>query len=448
MFNRNIIPVFIILLFQTFSCSQDTQVATYTTSNGIFTNSLLIEGMVDPVLSTTLTTPRNCDGTIAFLVEDGEIVEEGQVVCIVEYQELQNQYDQIVISLENAEAGLNKTKADLNMQFALLEAQVRTNEADTKIAQMDSLQIAYMSPNQRLVKQLELEKASIEKERYEKKLEALKGIQHSEVRKLELEIQRFSQRVSNMKDQLDALTIKAPRSGMVIRSMNRLLGGGVKLQVGDPVWSNFPVAIMPDFKKMKVMISAPEPDFKNISVNDSVSFTFDAMPDNTGTGKILKKAPVGQPYKRGSTVKFFEIEASIDSVLTLPEPGFTANCHIIMKQVENVLSVPQIAIFDEDSIKVVFVLQKKGFDRRQVQTSISSPREMVITAGLTAGETIALSKPKATLVKTRTALPDSLNQKQEAPVDVPIPNMLPTIDLERLSGYVQNTPSPLIQSQL
>ena len=410
----NIVFMFGLLIF---SCSNDKNIATYTVSYGDFVNTITIEGAVEPVLSTTLTSPRGTDGKVLFLVEDGEYVEEGQVVCIIEFQELQNQYNQVLNDLENAEAGMNKTKADLNMQFALLEAQVRTNEADTKIAQMDSLQIAYMSSNLRVVKQLELEKATIEKARYEKKLEALKGIQQSEIKKLELEIQRLKVRVDGIKERLDALTLKAPRSGMVIRGVNPLVRK--KIQIGDPVWSNFPIAIMPDYKEMKVKIMASEADFKMISVNDSVNYTFDAMPGNTGSGKILKKAPVGQPYKQGGTVKFFEIEASITQVDSIPDPGLSANCHIIMKQIDSVLSVPQIALFEEDSIKVVYVQRKNGFESRQVFTDLSSPTETIITAGLTNGEIIALSKPKATSVKIRTTLPDSLFHKPETPTDTP-----------------------------
>jgi hypothetical protein len=235
---------------------------------------------------------------------------------------------------------------------------------------------------------------------------ALKIIQQSDIKKLELEIQRFRMRVATIKEQLDALTIKAPRSGIVIRAINPLTGK--KVIIGDPVWSNFPIATMPQFEKMKVKIMASESDFKSISVNDSVYYTFDAMPGNSGTGKILKKAPMGQPYRRGSTVKFFEIEASIDSVLTMPEPGFTANCRIVFKQAENVIFVPQIALFDEDSIKIVFVQIKKGFEKRQVQTGISSPKESIITAGLEEGDVITLSKPKASLIKEMIALPDSV----------------------------------------
>ena len=419
MHNTPIIPV-ILLLLLSFSCSSDTNVATYTISQGDFTNVLLVEGTVEPVLTTTLASPMNCDGVVQFLVEDGIYVEKDEIVCIIEFQQLQNWYDQQSISLENARAGLNKTIADLNMQYALLEAQVKTNEADTKIAQMDSLQLAFVSPNQRMIKELEIEKASVEKNRYEKKLKALKVIQQSEIRRYELEIQRFSLQVQSFKDMLDALTIKAPRSGLAMRANSRLTGK--KYQVGDPVWSNMPLVTLPEFKQMKVKIMASETDYKNININDSVYYTFDAMPGNTGTGKILKKAPVGQPYKRDGKVKFFEIEASIDSVLIMPEPGFTANCHIVLKQSRNVLSVPQIAIFEEDSMKVVFVQRKKGFERRQVLTGLSSLRESVVTAGLVDGEIVALSKPKSSLVKEQTTLPDSLTKKSETPTDIPKPD--------------------------
>ena len=406
---KNKTHTLLIVAFLMASCSTDTNISSFTVSSGDFTNSLTVEGVVEAVLSSTLVTPQIYDGKIQYIAEDGESVEEGQVVCIIENMELQSQYDQIMIQLENAEAGLNKTKADLNMQFALLEAQVRTNEADTKIAQMDSLQIAYMSLNQRVIKELELEKASIEKARYEKKLEALKVIQQSEIKKLELEIQRFNIRVSAIKAQLDALTLKAPKGGMVIRAINPLTGK--KIQVGDPVWANFPLATLPDFSKMAIKIAVSETIFRSININDSVTYTFDAMPNNTGSGKILKKTPVGQPVRRGSPVKIFEIEASVDVVDSMPDPGFTANCHIFMKQVENVISVPQIALFEEDSIKVVYVKQSRGFESRQVLTDASSTTKIIISSGLKEGEVISLSKPKASLIKTRTALPDSIIKK-------------------------------------
>ena len=409
--------IFLLILVSSCSFHADTDVAVYAVSQGSFENVLLVDGAVEPIQSTTVSSPRNCDGVVQFLIEEDVYVEKDQVVCIIEFQQLQNQYDQTLISLANAEAGLNKLRADLNMQYALLEAQVKTNEADTKISQMDSLQLAFYSPNQRKIKELELQKVSVEKARYEKKLNALKFIQQTEIRRWDLEIDGLRRWVQTLEERLAALTIKAPRSGMTIRSICWLTGK--KFQVGDPVWSTMPLLIIPEYNEMKVIIMASETDYKNINVNDSVSYTFDAMPGNIGSGKIIKKAPVGQPYKQGGKVKFFEIEASVDSVLTMPEPGYTANCRIILKQSKNVVSVPQIAIFEEDSMKVVFVQKKRGYERRQVLTGLSSPKESVITSGLTDGEIIALTKPKSSLVRETTALPDSLTKTPEAPLAIP-----------------------------
>jgi hypothetical protein len=326
----------------------------------------------------------------------------------VEVSDLQINYDQLLISYENAQVDLTRTQADMDMQYALLEAQVKTNEAETQIARLDSLQLEYATPNQVKIKELELAQVTIQKERFEKKLQALDFIRKSEVRKKELQLRQFANRIQSVKEQLDALTVKAPKDGLAIRTVNPLTRK--KLQVGDPVWSRMPLVNLPEFTGMKVKIQAPETDYKYINLNDPVSFSFDAMPENKAWGKIQMKSPVGQSYKENSKVKFFEIEASIDSALLMPEPGFTAYCRILLKEVKDTLMVPQIAIFEEDSMKVIYVKQEKGFDLRQIATGISSPKEVVITAGLQGNEVVALTQPPASLLRRKLFLPsDSTN---------------------------------------
>ena len=385
--------------------------ATYTVSSKNFENIVIVPGFVDPVRSSNMACPRSVEGVVTFLIEDGTFVEQGEVVCIIEVKELETEYDQALIDLENVNARLNKTKADLNMQYALLEAQVKNNEADAQIAELDSLQLNYSTPSQRKISELELEKVAIDKVRYEKKLQALAIINQSEIRRIELEIQRIANRAKNTKERLDALTLKASEKGLAVRAMNPLTR--TKFQEGDPVWSNMVIVSIPELAEMKVKILASERDYKVINVDDSVSYTFDAMPENTGWGKILRKSPVGQQYKEGSKVKFFEIEASIDSILIMPEPGFTTDCYIFNKQIKDTIVAPQVAIFEEDSMKVVYVKTEHGYEMRQVLTGLSSPKEAIITTGLYPDETIALTQPKSSWIKNKKLLPDSIWKKQE-----------------------------------
>jgi len=408
------ITLVISLLLIICSCQsdKDLNIPTYNIVYADFKNTLRIDGFVEPVRSTTAACPPYIEGTIGSLVEDGTYVKEGDVVCTIEVQSIQVNYDQSLIELENLQAHLNKTKADLNLQYTLLEAQVKNNNADAEIAQLDSLQLKYSTQNQTRIKELELEKVAIEKTKYEKKLQALSIIQQSEIRRIELEIQRLSFRVKSLKDQLDALTIKAPKDGLAIRANNPITQK--KFQIGDPVWHLMPIVTLPELDEMKVKINAPEIDYKQININDSIVFTFDALPGNLAWGKINMKSPVGQQYREGSKVKFFEIEASIDSILAMPEPGLTANCTIILTEVKDTIVIPQIAVFEEDSIKAVYIKVNNGFEMRQIKTGLASAKEVIISDGLQAGEVIALAKPTPTSIKRKTLLPESL---EEEPVE-------------------------------
>ena len=396
---RNAILWTLILLFLFCSCNKNSKekISTYPISTANFENTIVIDGVAEPVRYTTIACPGNVDAIITYLIDDGTYVDEGDVVCILEDNDRKTIHDNLVIQLETAEAELSKVKADLQMQYALLEAQVQNNNADTEIAHLDSLQLQFATPTQRRIKELELEKALIEKNKFEKKLEALEIINQSEVKKLELNIQQLTNQLASAKTILDGLTVRSPRKGLTVISNSRMTGE--KLKVGDNVWSNMPLITMPEISKMKVKMMASEVDFRQINENDSVSFSFDALPDNVAYGKITKKLPVGQPYKRDSKVKFFEVEASLDSALQIPDPGFTANCRVFIKQVRDTIVVPQIAIYEEDSIKVVYVKKKNKYEMRQITTGLSSSKEAIVSSGLKRGEVIALIRPPQSMVK-------------------------------------------------
>lgn len=382
-----------------------TDLPLFTVAHSDFEDIITVDGYVEPVKSTTVSCPRNIEGTITFLVEDGTHVNEDDVICIIDDTNVSTGYDEAMTNLENAEANMNKTRATLEMQFALLEAQVQNNEAETAIAQLDSLQLKFSSENQRRIRELELERTTIDKRKYAQKLRSLKQIQQSEIRKIELEIQRARMYVQRMTDMKESLTIRAPQSGLALRGRSYI--SGRKLVVSDIVWEGMPIITLPELTVMKVKILATEGNYKRISVNDSVEYRFDAMPDNKAWGIIAKKAPIGQPITQNSKVKVFEIEASVDSFITIPGPGLSVSCDIILKKISDTIVIPQIAIFDEDSLKVVFVKNKKGYEMREVATGISSSKEVIISKGLNRLDEIALLKPSTSLISSKLLLSDT-----------------------------------------
>lgn len=398
-----------ILLIFIFSCSNDHKdITTYTVARKNFENTIIIDGYAEPIQFTSITCPRGGGGgTVAFLVEDGTWIDEGDIVCTIENQGLQTQYDQLLTNLENAQADIEKTKANLSLQYTMLEADAKNNEAETQIAHLDSSRLQYYTPNQKLARELELQIVGITRRKIEAKLVSLPIIQQSEIKKLELQIQRLSNNAESMKKSLDELVLRSTKKGLAIRGINPMTNK--KMAVGDVVWNGMPLISIPEMNKMKVKIFASERDYRYINVDDSVSYKFDALEDNIAWGKILSKMPVGVQIKEGSQIKQFEIDASVDSTLVMPDPGFTATCYIMLKQVKDTLTIPQIAIFEKDSMKVVYVENKKGFEMRQILIGESSPKDAVIAKGLSLDERIALSRPKESQVKSRKILSDSIN---------------------------------------
>lgn len=123
-------------------------------------------------------------------------------------------------------------------------------------------------------------------------------------------------------------------------------------------------------------------------------YTFDAMPDNIGWGRITKLSPVGQTRTEGSAVKTFEIEATVDSLLSPVDPGLSVQCRVFLRYVPDTIVVPTISIFDRDSMKVVYVEHAGRYEERLVTLGEGSPRSTIISKGLKPGERIALVKPK------------------------------------------------------
>ncbi len=396
-----------LLLFIVACSSQQQDISSYTVTRKNFENIIVIDGYAEPMQSSSIVCPRaGSGGTVAFLVEEGTWVEEGDILCTIENQGMQTRYDQLLTNLENAQADIVKTKANLDLQFTMLEADAKNNDAETQIAHLDSSRMQYYSPNQRLIKEMELQIVAINRRKIEARLISLPIIQQSEIRKIELQILRLSNNVESVKKDLDELVLRSPKKGLAVRGVNPMTNN--KLAVGDPVWNGMPLVSIPEMDKMKMKIFASERDYRYINVGDSVSYTFDALEDNIAWGKIISKMPVGVQVKEGSQVKHFEIDASVDSTLVMPDPGFTASCHIMLKQVKDTLTIPQIAIFDQDSMKVVFVEKRKGYEMRQIQLGESSPKEAVVASGLFLDDKVALSRPKESQVRSRKILSDTI----------------------------------------
>lgn len=374
-----------------------------------FEDYLITEGSVESVSSVSVTCAQGTGGTVVFLVEDGTYVQEGDVVCRLENAAMATDYESVLTNLEMNRANLEKTYADHALEKALLEAQILNNEAEQAITNLNSKQLEFTPENQRRIRELELKQAAIQNSRFSKKLRTMKIIHQTEIRREQMGIQRTESRVKQIEERMLSLTLKAPKAGLALRAVNPM--NDRKYVVGDNAWEGLPLIYLPNMEQMKVKILASEGQYKRMKVGDKVEFSFNAQPENKAWGRITMKAPVGRPIERNSKVKVFDVEASVDSSLTIPTPGLSAQCRVILHQLKDTLVIPQIAVFDHDSLKVVYIQKPKGFERRQVITGLSSPKETVITTGLSRGEAVSLILPEEKQIYSTILLKDTTQKK-------------------------------------
>ena len=375
------------------SLSGDKGVPTYAVTRTSYDDMFVIEGYTESVNSLNILCPPQVKGTVVWIVENGTEVKKGDVVCVLEDVGLIESCERLTLDLESAYAELEKLQASHQLEYALLEAQVKNNEAEAILAASDSLQMLYMSPMERRSRELQLERANIERDRLLKKMEAAKVMQEMDMVRAEKRIIRIERRLDDERKKLESLTLRAPKDGIAVRG-KQWPWSDVTWNVGDQVWEGRIVVTLPDFEQLKVLFYAQETEYKRLHLGDSVMYAFDALPANRGWGHITKLASVGQARTNGSQVKTFEVEVSVDSILTLVEPGLSAQCHIYLKHIPDTIVVPTISIFDRDSSKVVYVQKGRKFEEREVALGIGSPKMTIIAEGLCEGERIALIKPK------------------------------------------------------
>lgn len=404
--NKLLHIAFVLPLCLACSSGDESNISTYLVERGNFQYVLRVDGVVEPVKFTTVKCPERVDATVTFIVDEGQRVDKGDTLCVLEDADLASLYDQLLLDLEEEEGSLVRLIASNEVDNATLRSEFKTNEAETRIAQLDSLQLKYLPPAQKRINELELDKVLLQRKKLEGKLKLNPVVQQTEVRRLQMQIQRMQRRKVEYEERLASLVILAPQKGMAIKSIAPMTGE--KIVTGDNIWSGRPVITMPDMETMKVKIQASESNFNAINENDSIVYTFDAMPGEIAFGRVVRKNMAWKPVTRGSNVKMYELEASIDSTSKMPDPGFTTKCNVMLRELKDTIFVPQIAIFNEDSLKAVYVKGRKGFEMRQVITGLSSNKETVIVAGLKAGEEIAFTRPKSSHVKEHVFLPDSI----------------------------------------
>ena len=199
--------------------------------------------------------------------------------------------------------------------------------------------------------------------------------------------------LDRLQEQLDKCVVKAPEEGIVIYSNTPYWNEANRVRPGGQLHFQQPIFTLPDLNRMQVKLKVHESVVKKVLQGQTATMQVEALSNQVLHGKVVSVASVAQaePW-RGNAVKEYDTIVSIDD---LPKdaglrPGMTAEVKILVKTVENVLSVPVQAVTEWDEQHVCYVVTGTKIEKRPVKVGESNEQRIQILEGVSEGERVAL----------------------------------------------------------
>lgn len=306
------------------------------------------------------------------------------------------------LELDRARQAVEKAREDLE----LLEIKHRSYMEYTRPAEIEGGRAALINAKEGL-RQLEsaasyrLSQAEAALELAESRLAELTG-------KVELQKQNLAQ-----------CEIHATVSGMVIYKDVFFGSERRKVQVGDQVWPNQPLIVLPDLSQMVVETEVRETDIYKVEKNQKVVISVDAYPELRLEGEVTLIGTLAQEEQGGRPGKYFRVTIGIRQVDPRLRPGMTARVELLVEKLEKARYVPLEAVFERGGRLYCWVLRNGKPRIQEVLVGPSNENHVVIEAGLEAGEKVLLRDPTAEVRPDDDSPPDFL--EMVSPSRAPLP---------------------------
>jgi len=209
-------------------------------------------------------------------------------------------------------------------------------------------------------------------------------------------IEEARARLELARQQLARCEVRAEVPGIVVYKEVFFGSEQRKPQVGDQVWANQPLIILPDISRMVVETKVRETDIHKVERNQKVTVRVDAYPDLRLTGAVTLVGTLAQEEKERRGAKYFSVTVQVNESEPRLRPGMTARVDIEVEERAKALFVPIEAVFEREGRSVVYVAGRRPRPR-EVVLGPSNADFVVVEKGLAPGDRVLLRDPEASV---------------------------------------------------
>ncbi len=211
----------------------------------------------------------------------------------------------------------------------------------------------------------------------------------------ESRIQEAGSKLALAQQQLARTEVRADVPGIVVYREVFFGSEQRKPQVGDQVWANQPLLILPDISKMVVETKVRETDIHKVEKNQKVKIHVEAYPDLELSGTVTLIGTLAQEEKERRGAKFFGVTVQVNESDARLRPGMTARVEIQVEERAKALSVPLEAVFEREGRSFCYVVEGRQVRQREVVLGPSNQDFVVVENGLRRGDRVCLRDPGA-----------------------------------------------------
>jgi len=158
----------------------------------------------------------------------------------------------------------------------------------------------------------------------------------------------------------------------------------LEVSPGDLVHVGQKLATVATTGRLRVKFGVNADEIRYFTIGSEILISSEAV-EKQLSGKVIARAGSADPVTRS-----FQVEALFDDAAGLFRPGMFVHVEFIRERLDAVLSIPRKTVLTLDGRETVFVVKDGKAEKRVVTLGADLAGEVVITSGLTTGDTLVV----------------------------------------------------------
>lgn len=376
------------------------EVPTARAQRGDFVISVRGRGEIKSARSVLITAPQTPESRIVRLAPAGKLIKKGDVVVEFDPVTQEQAYIERNSQVRQADSEIVQARAQHRIVNEQDGMQLMKTQYDLERAKLEASKQEILSEIQGAKNRIDVTLSQGEVAKAETAVKSHKMAQEADLSRLAEKKDKTVRDMERAKKYLQNMVLLAPMDGIVIVMPNFRAGGQFgqsppPFKEGDRAWTGAPIAEIPDMSEMQAEFRIEEVDRGLLKIGQPVRMKVDAVPDLELEGTLDWISPIAQLLFRSfPPEKSFPAKCSIKKPDPRLRPGMSVTAEVIIERQEKALLIPIKASFELDGKPAVFLQRGTQFRRQQIKAGKRNATDLVVLAGLTEGQTVALENPE------------------------------------------------------